>query len=106
MKHEPLILPTTAADGTTVADTKQLNTTEADKVLILATAALAGAEVVNLFVFSSANTLVPVYNGAGTQAQLNATTQSIMVEGGFIYGVQKSATAGATGVDYYLKPRR
>jgi hypothetical protein len=51
--------------------------------------------------------LVPVYNAAGTQAQLTGATgavvSSILLEGGFIYALVKTATGAAVGVDAYFK---
>lgn len=123
MKHEPIMLPGTAAvqtDPGGAGYTKDgrlapingtnldLNATEEDKVLVVLSGVvpLAGAETVLISTRNSQGALVPVYTAAGTQAQLNATTSSVMLEGGFIYAFTKSVTVGSSGVDVYLKPRR
>ena len=126
MKHETVIQPTTNAVTTTSAVTDpvtrvalsgvsaDVNATEEDKVLFVVNGPatggivnpLAGAETVLIYVVSSNGSMVPVYDNAGVQAQLNNAASSVMVEGGFIYRLVKTVTAAVAGVDVYLKPRR
>ena len=118
MKHEAVILPTTAAVTTTsaVVDANRVpingvsadvNATEADKVefVLSGVQPLGAAETVLIFTVSSTGANVPVYDQSGAQAQLKNTLNSIMLEGGLIYRLVKSATVAASGVDVYLKPR-
>ena len=85
---------------------QQFNATEADKVIFAVSGtALGAAEVVT---FSIANTTAgktPIYNAAGTQVSLTPALQSVMLEGGFVYVLDKSITAAASGVDVNIKPR-
>lgn len=125
MKHEPVIMPTTAAVTTTSnvldANGKPLNgvsadfnATEEDKVLFLVSGPATGgivnplgaAETVLIYTVNSTGGAVPVYDSTGAQAQLKATLSSILLEGGFIYRLVKTATVAAAGVDASLKPRR
>ena len=129
MKHEPVILPTISAVTTTGTGgvdqngkpvngvSGDINATNADKVLLCIsgpatvgiTNPMANTETVLIYTVSSTGGAVPVYNQSGTQAQLTGATgavvSSILLEGGFIYRLVKTATAAAIGVDAYLKPR-
>ena len=96
----PLIPVSTAAASNQVYDAH-----DADKVLFALTGTYAGAEAVTFFIQNSANSRTPVYNAAGTQVTLNSTLQSVMLEGGFLYGFDKTATAAAAGLDVSVKPR-
>lgn len=124
MKHEPIILPTTAAVTTSAGGagydsnnrpisggSVDCNATLADKVLVVLSGVtpLANTETVLIYTRNSQGALVPVYTAPGstTQAQLTGATgaviSSIVLEGGFIYAFVKSATAAASGVDVYFK---
>ena len=96
----------------TLATTGELDATEFDKVLILiSTAALAGAETVSIYAKNvdtpaigggPAGTTV-VYDATGAAASLKLAAQSIMLEGGFWYVFSKSATVGTVGVCFQGK---
>ena len=78
-----------------------------DKV-IFATSnnALATTETFSFWITNSSGGWTPVYNAAGTQQQLTASIQSVELEGGMLYGVTKSTTAAAVGLDSNSKSRQ
>ena len=96
----PLIAPATGIVS------QQLNTTEADKVVVYVTTALGLGETVDILIPTTNAGLTPLYDPliAGPN-QLTSTSPSAVLEGGVLYTIRKNATIGATGVDYQLKPR-
>jgi hypothetical protein len=100
MLADQRIAPQTAA----VANV-QVNASEADKVIFAWCGTAPTAADAVLFWIASSTGRTPVYTPAGTQATITATLQSIMLEGGFEYIMDKSVTAGVTGVDVSFKPR-
>ena len=96
-----IIAPQTAA-----VSNFQFNATEADKVLFaVCGTALGGAETVLFSVVNSTAGKSAVYDAAGVQVQLKAAAQSVMLEGGFTYVLDKSVTGATSGVDVSIKPR-
>lgn len=103
--------PGMSAQTTTV--TGELDTTEYDKVLICTGGSgLAAAETVLIYtrhpdgtsaIGGGPNGTVPVYDSAGNAAKLTATLQSIMLEGGWLYVLVKSVTAGNCSVNFAFK---
>lgn len=92
MGPEPLISPKTAAE------TQQLNTYNDDHCAIWADN-LAGAETVTIsFATENAGAVaIPKPDLSGTFT-LTATVPSCVLDGGYIYVITKSVTAGACGV--------
>lgn len=97
----------------TIGTTGEFDATECDKILLLTNGTgLAAAEVVNIYVRNTgtaavgggpAGTTPYCKDGAAAPAQLTATLQSIVLEGGFYYVFSKSVTAGLCGVDIQIK---
>lgn len=85
----------------------QVNCTEADKVLFSVCGTLLTAtDTVSFFVANSTGGKTPVYLPDGNQAQLTSSLQSLVLEGGFLYVIDKAITAAASGVDSNMKPRQ
>jgi hypothetical protein len=98
----PLIAPATAISSYT-----DLNTTEDDKCWLYVTAALGAAETVDVYLPTTNGTrVVAIDPRLGTAYQLTTAVPSILLEGGTVYQIRKSATVGATGVDVQHKPRQ
>lgn len=96
-----IITPATALQANV-----QFNATESDKVLFAVNGvALTASDAITFSVANSTNGKTPVYNAAGTQVTLGPTLQSVMLEGGFLYIIDKSVTAAASGLDVSIKPR-
>lgn len=101
---------------TTSAANGELDATEADKVLLIASGSgLATTETVLIYTRNTTSVAgigggptgtTPVYDVTGAAAKLSASLQSVQLEGGYLYVFVKSATAGACGVDYAIKPRQ
>lgn len=101
MLANPLLAPTTAA-----ATKLQIPGTEADKILICTSGnALAAAETALIWVATTQNGYTPVYDATGAQASLKAALQSVLLEGGISYAIDKTITASAVGIDVITKPR-
>ena len=100
MAYMMLVAPVTGA----VANT-QFNATDADKVTFAWNGVAPTAADAVLIYEATSTGRVPVMIAAGTQATLTATIQSIVLEGGVLYIVDKSITAAATGIDVITKPR-
>lgn len=95
------------APQTTAAPNVQFNAGEGDSVLFLVSGvALTAVDAVTFGVISTTGTTVPVYNAAGAVVALSPTLQSVLLQGGFTYVLNKSVTAAISGVDYILKPRQ
>lgn len=103
----PLLAPTTAAN--TAFPVGGFNATEyANFILCLSGGALAGVEVVNVYILDSGGTQRPLYNTfAATNYQLavGAATSAVELPGGYVYQFSKSATVASVGVDVLVKPR-
>lgn len=93
MGPEPLIAPKTAAE------TQQLNTYNDDHCALYAYG-LAGAETVTIsFCTENGATVVAVPDPSLTTTfTLTATVPSCVLDGGYLYSITKSLTAGAAGV--------
>jgi hypothetical protein len=98
------------------AVTGEFDATECYKIILMASGSgLAAAETVSIYVCNTGTTVIaggpagttPYCNlGAAAAAQLTATLQSMILEGGFLYRFVKSITAGSCGVDIMIKPRQ
>lgn len=66
---------------------------------------LAGAESCTVYV-SAGGVWVPLTDRAGVAVTLTVAAPSVALEGGPVYGVTKSATVGAAGVDAIVQTFR
>lgn len=83
-----------------------VNATEADLVEFYTAPVLGGGESVGIFIVSAGGALVPARDvSLGVVAILDPTHQSVLVPGGMIYRLVKTATVAPTEVGYYFKPR-
>jgi hypothetical protein len=99
----------------TAAVTGEYDATEVDSFILMTSGSgLAAAETVLIYVANTGTLAVgggppgttPYCDGGAAPAQLNATLQSHICSGGFLYRFVKSITAGACGVDICVKPRQ
>lgn len=84
-----------------------LNTNEADQILLIASGTpLGAAEFITVSVYDSASNKQPLYNiAAAAQYQLGNGIQTVTLPGGCLYVFDKTASIGAAGLDYMIKPR-
>ncbi len=96
----PLIVPTTNAES------QPLQGQEADLIVIYTTRQLGAGETVSVMLPRTSSSAIPLYDPAlGTPVQLTSTLESVVLPGGFLYRIDKTATAAATGVEVQFKPR-
>lgn len=94
MSAQLLLTPATDA-GTITLDTRNYY-----RVTVVATA-LATTETVTASVVIDDSTRVPAKDEAGAAATCNATTGTMVLVGGPVYYLNKSATAASSGV-YFI----
>jgi hypothetical protein len=89
----------TVIEGQAAAvNTQRSCDTQSYETVIFVAFNLAGAEVATLYV-SAGGVWVPLTDRAGAAVTLTLAAPSVALEGGPVYGVTKSATAGLAGVD-------
>jgi hypothetical protein len=101
MTPNPVLNPATAASANV-----QVNCGEDDKVIFAVNGtALSGGDTITFSIANSSAGKTPIYDASGAQVALTASLQSVMLEGGFLYVIDKSITAAASGLDVSHKPR-
>jgi hypothetical protein len=93
----------TVIPGQTAAVATQQMVDASSYVTIMVIAfGLATTETATIFI-SAGGVWVPLADRAGVAVVLTATAPQVALEGGVLYGVTKSATAGDAGVDAVLQ---